>query len=321
MFALFASFALSKLLIQQSEEKAFLSWMRRTNQIYSGDDYHLRFGIFLTNKRLVQEINSAKKSYTVELNKFASYTPAEYKALLGLKMDPTTKSQIKTNAFRRSNEADSVDWRQKGIVNEIKDQGACGSCWAFGTVQACESSYALTHGTLYSCSEQNLVDCVPNCFGCDGGFPSSAINYVLLCQNGELIPETDYPYTALYGKCYYDTVKAKGINKILSFKPGVAGDEDALKEMVSTGVCIVGIDAAPASLKLYKSGIYYEPDCSSEFLNHCVGLVGYGSETAGDYWIVRNSWGKTWGEEGYIRMSRNRNNNCGIASDTYIISA
>ena len=173
MFAFLVSLAFSAL-ISQHEEKSFLSWMRRTNQIFTGDEYHLRLGIFLTNSRRVREFNSDKKTFKVGLNKFACYTPAEYKVLLGRRQLSMPSRQKIVNKFK-GDEPDHVDWREKGIVNEVKNQGQCGSCWAFGTIQACESAYALSHGTLNICSEQDLVDCVPDCQGCNGGVESTAL--------------------------------------------------------------------------------------------------------------------------------------------------
>lgn len=318
MFSFFVTCTFS-VLFAKHEEKSFLSWMRRTNQFFTDDEYHLRFGIFLSNSRRVQEFNSAHKSFKVSVNKFACYTPSEYRILLGLRRHVSTSNRQKIVKKAAGNEPDYVDWREKGIVNEIKNQGQCGSCWAFGSIQACESAYALAHGTLNSCSEQNLIDCVPNCYGCNGGFPTSAVNYVILNQAGQFNSESDYPYKAVEENCKYDASKA--INKILSWESGKAGDEDYLKTLVSKGVCAIGIDAAAWSFQSYSSGIYDEPECSSEFLDHSVGLVGYGTENGVDYWIVRNSWGTDWGEKGYIRMSRNKDNQCGVATDTFQVYA
>lgn len=317
MFAFLLSFSFSAL-IAQHEEKSFLSWMRRTNQFFTGDEYHLRLGIFLTNLRRVQEFNSLEKTFKVGINKFACYTPAEYKILLG-RIQSSQSSRQKITKKIKGDEPDQVDWREKNIVNAVKDQGQCGSCWAFGTIQACESAYALTHGTLNVCSEQNLVDCVPDCYGCNGGTESNALTFIIYGQFGLLASEADYPYKAVAESCTYAILK--GINKITSFDHGEEGNEAYLKTLVSQGVCDVAIDASAWSFQAYTSGIYDEPACSSEFLDHAVGLVGYGTENGVDYWIVRNSWGPDWGEKGYIRMSRNKNNQCGIASDALQVHA
>lgn len=309
------AFSFSKL-TAPFEEKSFLSWMRNTNQYFTGEEYHFRLGIFLTNSRLVKEFNSAKKTFKVGINKFSCYTPSEYQVLLGRLQFPTQSRLINTRNFN-DDLPDSVDWREKNIVNEIKDQGNCGSCWAFGTVQACESAYALSHGTLYSCSEQNLIDCVSSCGGCSGGLESTALDHIIKTQNGYLISENDYPYAAVVSTCKYDPTK--GINQIKSYEKGVPGDEKYLQKLIAQGVCDISINANYWSFQSYKSGIYDNPDCIGVILNHAVGLVGYGTENGADYWIVRNSWGKSWGEEGYIRMSRNKYDQCGIADSPILV--
>lgn len=317
MFAALVSFAVSAL-IAPHQEKSFLSWMRKSNQFYTGDEYHFRLGVFLANSQRVQEFNSAKKTFKVGLNKFACYTPAEYNALLG-HIQPSTQNRERIVKKFKGDVPDSVDWRDKGIVNPIKDQAQCGSCWAFGTIQACESAYALAHGTLLSCSEQNLVDCCISCSGCNGGLESAALEFIINQQGGYLNSEDDYPYTAVDGTCKFDSTK--GINKIVSYEHGKAGDEDYLKTLIAQGVCDIAIDASQWSFQLYTGGVYDEPSCSSSFLDHAVGLVGYGTDGGVDYWLVRNSWGTSWGEKGYIRMSRNKNNQCGVATDALQVHA
>lgn len=292
--------------------------MRKSNQFYTGDEYHFRLGVFLANSQRVQEFNSAQKTFKVGLNKFACYTPAEYKAILGrIQISKQPRQQI-VNKFK-GDVPDTVDWREKGIVNPVKDQASCGSCWAFGTIQACESAYALAHGQLLSCSEQNLVDCVTSCYGCSGGLESSALDYIINEQDGYLNSEDDYPYKAVDGTCKFDS--SKGINKIVTYEHGKQGDEDYLKTLSAQGVCDIAIDASQWSFQLYTSGIYDEPSCSSSFLDHAVGLVGYGTDDNVDYWLVRNSWGPSWGEKGYIRMIRNKSNQCGVATDALQVHA
>ena len=143
IFHIFASF-ISCAYYDQHEEKSFLSWMRSTNQFYTGDEYKLRFGIFIANSRFVKEFNSAHK-FKVSLNKFAACTPAEYKAHFGLHLARTKRIQPK---FSKKTTADSVDWRDKGVVNEIKDQGQCQSNYAFSLIQSMESIDAIKTGTL-----------------------------------------------------------------------------------------------------------------------------------------------------------------------------
>ncbi|KAK8836074.1 hypothetical protein M9Y10_040030 [Tritrichomonas musculus] len=308
MFALLASLASCAYYLQH-EEKSFLSWMRSTNQFFTGDEYQTRFGIFLANSRLVKEHNAANKKFTVALNKFAAYTPAEYSALLGFRMD--LKKRVAVKSSKKAN-ADSVDWRDKGVVNGIKDQAQCGSCWAFSAVQAAESANAIATGTLQSYSEQNLVDCVTDCFGCNGGLMTSAYDYVINSQNGQWCLENDYVYKAVDGTCKYSEYNHVG--SLSKYVNVVEGDEDDLAAKVEQyGPVAVAIDASNWSFQLYYGGIYDEPSCSSTNLDHGVGCVGYGSENGTKYWIVRNSWGTSWGEKGYMKMLW-KDNQCGIAS-------
>ena len=309
MFVLLASLASCAYYLQH-EEKAFLNWMRSTNQFFTGEEYNTRLGIFLSNSRLIKEHNSRNdKKFTVSLNKFAALTPEEYKSLLGFNIDMKKRVAVKIN--RRSN-ADSLDWREKGVVNEIKDQAQCGSCWAFSSIQAVESANAISTGTLQRYSEQNLVDCVTGCSGCDGGLMTIAYDHVIANQNGKFNLESDYKYQAAEGTCKFAQYSQVGsISKYINI---VENDEDDLAaKLESYGPVAVAIDASKWSFQLYSGGIYDEPACSSFSLDHAVGCVGFGIENRTKYWIVRNSWGTSWGEQGYIRMLW-KDNQCGIAS-------
>jgi len=294
-----------------AEERSFVSWMRENENMFTGDEYHQRLGIFLANKRLVREHNAAHKGFTVALNKFAALTTSEYRSLLGFK--PIAKTSTKV-AVKSSNNGADVDWRQKGVVNPIKDQGQCGSCWAFSTVQTVESCYAVSTGTLYSLSESQLVDCCSACSGCDGGFPNATLDWVIKHENGGFMKEEDYPYSPVEHSCKFDPSKV--VVTITGYKEIAQGSEsDLADKCASVGPISVGIDASNWSFQLYSSGIYDEPSCSSYSLDHAVGVVGYGSEGGVNYWIVRNSWGTSWGEEGYIRMVKDKNNQCGEATN------
>ena len=299
--------------IAAHEEKAFIQYMRDTNNVFTGDEYQFRLGIFLANKRQVQEFNQQGKSFRVGLNKFSHYTAEEYKALLGAKqlsaLKPAKKSTVKA--------ADSCDWRTKNVVNPIKDQAQCGSCWAFSAITALESQWAIQGNELLSLSEQNLVDCVSYCYGCNGGWPSSAYEYVKLQQGGQFNLESDYAYTGVDGSCKFSQYKAYA--RVKDYVSVEAYSEDDLAAKVSSlGVASICIDASNWSFQLYTSGIYDESRCSGYSLDHAVACVGYGTENSTDYWIVRNSWGTSWGEQGYIRMIRNKNNQCGVASTAIV---
>ncbi|KAH0793215.1 Clan CA, family C1, cathepsin L-like cysteine peptidase [Histomonas meleagridis] len=243
------------------------------------------------------------------MNKFAAYTPAEYKSLLGFIPHIRTSNGEKSN-FKS---ADSIDWRTKGAVNQIKNQGSCGSCWAFSAIVGAEGAHFLKTGKLISLSEQNLVDCVTTCYGCAGGYMTDAYDYVIKYQSGKFMLEDDYPYKGVQESCRFDLSKATG--SITKYIEVTKFDEKDLAAKVSQhGPTCIAIDASHYSFQLYSQGIYNESRCSSTELDHGVGCVGYGAENQTKYWIVRNSWGTSWGEGGYIRMLKDSNNQCGVAS-------
>lgn len=297
--------------------------MRTNNKFYTGDEYHFRLGIFLSNVRYFQDFNRRNGlTFRVGINQFTCHTPSEYKSLLGVQVPKRNliynyqKTKLNLNAIKSA--PDSFDWRDRGVVNAIKNQGDCGSCWAFSTITTSESAYAITTGNLLQFSEQNLVDCAPS-FGCRGGWTNTAIDYVINTQNGTFNSEEQYPYTALDGKCVFDS--SKTIGKITQVINVEKDDENDLKEKIAEyGVASISIHSGNTPFMSYSGGILDDDECLGQFkaIDHAVGAVGYGTENGIDFWIVRNSWGTELGEEGYIRMIRNKGNKCFIASEAFV---
>uniref|UniRef100_A0A4W3K3C9 Cathepsin L1-like n=1 Tax=Callorhinchus milii TaxID=7868 RepID=A0A4W3K3C9_CALMI len=205
-----------------------------------------------------------------------------------------------------------ICWTSAGYVTEVKYQGPCSSCWAFSVTGSLEGQLFKKTGKLISLSEQNLVDCSRGygSNGCNGGWPSQAYQYIK--DNRGIEATATYPYIE-HSTCNYD-----GSNKVTSisgFKVLPFGNEAALaKAVAEIGPIAVVIDASLASFQFYSSGVYYDVECKSNKYNHAVLVVGYGVQGGQNYWNVKNSWGVFWGNNGYIRMAKDRNNHCAIAS-------
>ncbi|CAH0720286.1 unnamed protein product, partial [Brenthis ino] len=288
-----------------------------------------RMKIFAENKHKVAKHNQryerGQVSFRLATNKYADMLPHEFvhtmngfnrtvkhnKALYGKGAAERGATFL---APANAQPPVQVDWRALGAVTEVKDQGKCGSCWSFSTTGALEGQHFRKNGFLVSLSEQNLIDCSAayGNNGCNGGLMDNAFKYIK--DNGGIDTEQSYPYEGVDDKCRYNPKNAGAED--VGFVDIPAGDEAALRAaLAAAGPVAVAIDASHESFQLYSSGVYYDEDCSSENLDHGVLVVGYGTdETQGDYWLVKNSWGRSWGELGYIKMARNRNNHCGIAS-------
>lgn len=301
--------------VPAAEQKSFMSWMRENSLAFVGEEYHFRLGLWLARDRYIRDFNRGTHSFKLGHNQLSALTQAEYEAMLGFKQPVTRRAKVEVAPS--NDDPESVDYREKGWVNEVKDQGQCGSCWAFSAIQAVESQWAKVKGELLSLSESNLVDCVNTCNACNGGMMSTAYEYIIVHQDRKFMKEEDYPYVPLEQACMFDASKA--VAHIQTWVEVSWMSESDLKTKVAqNGVAAIAIYASLSSFMNYKSGIYYDLLCEPFIQNHGVGCVGYGTENGTDFWIVRNSWGKTWGEGGYIRIKRNAWNQCGVASNAIV---
>merc|ERR1711976_29389 len=289
------------------------------NKQYAEAEEKMRRFIWERNMREIINHNYAADmghhTFRLGMNEHGDLSDEEYATFLtGLRMNENRTSDNPTFLEPEFMEMPKmVDWRKKGAVTPVKNQGQCGSCWAFSTTGSLEGQHFRKTGKLVSLSEQNLVDCSTKWGnqGCNGGLMDNAFQYIK--DNDGIDTEEAYPYNADEEPCHFKTRNVGATDKGAVDLP--AGDEHALKEAVATvGPISIAIDASHESFQLYASGVYDEPECSSTALDHGVLVAGYGTEEGSDYWLVKNSWGPTWGREGYVYMARNKDNQCGVAS-------
>ncbi|KAJ7308326.1 hypothetical protein JRQ81_008861 [Phrynocephalus forsythii] len=304
-------------------EGAWKGWKEQHTKVYLEEEEVFRREVWEKNLRRIEQHNweasQGKHSYWLGMNHFGDLTDEEFNQLLnGFRPDPDLINQ--RPVFQESPLLylpESLDWRAKGYVTPVKNQGHCGACWAFSATGALEGLLFNQTGTLVPLSEQNLIDCswkVGN-HGCHGGYITQAFEYVR--ENGGIASEHDYPYVEQEeSRCRYDPrIRAANCSSLVRVQ---AGSEGALAQAVATvGPVSVAVDARSFFFHFYHSGIFASSWCGQQ-VNHAMLLVGYGTAQEGgkpiDYWILKNSWSEKWGEEGYMRLVRGLDNHCGVAS-------
>ncbi|KAL9273129.1 Senescence-specific cysteine protease SAG39-like protein [Drosera capensis] len=322
VLGLFASnVSASRLLSSEpSMKERHEQWMSEYGRVYKSDaEKEMRFQIFKDNVERIETMNKLNRGFTLGLNAFTDMTNMEFRATHnGYKKHMKPASSMKSTSFKYENLTDapaSIDWRTLGAVTPIKNQGQCGCCWAFSAVASTEGITQIKTGTLTSLSEQEIVDCDTNGNdqGCNGGTADGAFSFIM--SNGGITTESNYPFVGSQGTC--NTNAGPVAATLSSYQDVPSNSESALLNAVSNQPVSVAIDASGNDFQQYSGGVF-SGSCGTN-LDHAVTVVGYGTTSDGtDYWIVKNSWGTSWGEQGYIRMQRGLNGPqglCGINMD------
>jgi len=279
-------------------ESSFLGYISQFGKTYSTmAEYEHRLHQFAQKTTLINEHNATESSYKLGYNQFSDWTQEEYEAILTLQSEGNHVATDDFDGTLHPLAASPKDWRNSGCVNAIKDQGQCGSCWAFSTQSAMESAHCIKTGKLDSFSEQELVDCDTTCSGCNGGLQSRAYRWL---ESHYEMSESSYRYTARDGSCKYSSSNNTGV-KCTGYHSVTADDPTAMKNALAGRPLSVSIQANKYCFQSYSSGIFDDTSCGTR-LDHATNVVGWGEEGSTEYWIMRNSWGKSWGENGYMKL-------------------
>ncbi|KAL6527201.1 Cysteine protease xcp2 [Orobanche gracilis] len=292
----------------------FESWLDKHGKKYKSFEEKLhRFEIFKDNLKHIDERNKkVDSSYWLGLNEFADLSHEEFKKMyLGLNVPKRniheSPQEFKYRDFENLPKA--VDWRKKGAVTPVKNQGSCGSCWAFSAVAAVEGINQIVTGNLTVLSEQELINCDTEYNGCSGGLMDYAFQYII--SNDGIQREDDYPYSMEEGTCEQNRGESEVVR--IDGYHDVPADERSLLKALANQPVSVAIEASGRDFQFYSKGVF-DGECGTE-LDHGVAAVGYGSDKNSDYITLKNSWGPKWGEKGYIRMKKNTGESqgkCGI---------
>jgi C1A family cysteine protease len=309
---------LTTFLTEEDEWKQFSMFQERFSKRYqSFEETESRFNIFRSNLRNIILHNlDHTQNFTMGINQFTDLTPQEFKDQYvgGLRAEVGSYG-CKSFSSGASGAPSSIDWRQKGAVTSVKDQGQCGSCWTFSSTGAVEGAWAIAKGQLVDLAEQELVDCATGIAygsrGCSGGQMEGAFKFII--ENGQCALSA-YPYTAKDGSCQ----KCSAVAHISSCSDVKPNDQISLKAAVAQQPVSVAISADTRLFQSYSSGVITSSSCYTS-LDHGVLIVGYGTENGQDYWEVKNSWSSSWGMDGYVKIARSSSTNdagiCGIAMD------
>lgn len=288
-------------------EQAYIQYIAKYRKTYATkEEYQKRLSHFTEANKFIQAHNAQNGSFTLAHNHMSDWTPYERKQLNGYKAEWKT-SYNPVMSLVNLEIPSSKNWVEEGAVTPVKNQGSCGSCWAFSTTGSLEGLHYIQTGSLVSLSEQNLVDCDKTCNGCNGGLMDYAFAFIK--QESGLDTEASYPYEGLDDTCRFKSSSVGATDS--GFVDVAKNDISALKQAIAKQPVSVAIEADTMTFQYYSSGVLDSTDCGTS-LDHGVLAVGYGTESGKDYFLVKNSWGASWGESGYVKIAAADEANGGI---------
>eukprot|EP00743_Colponemidia_sp_Colp-15_P013194 GILK01015236.1.p1 GENE.GILK01015236.1~~GILK01015236.1.p1 ORF type:complete len:456 (-),score=52.29 GILK01015236.1:135-1502(-) len=290
---------------EEEYQDMFAVFRKQYSKTYTPAEFGPAFQNFKRNLNYVTLKNQEKgikTSFSLALNMYADLTPqAIQEGYTGLNFAAAPPDMPVNDTFADvdvSRLPASVDWRTRNAVTAVYNQGSCGGCWAFAASQALESITAIKTGDLTQLSKQQMIDCSTQNGGCKGGLPSWAFQWIL--SNGGLASEASYPYRGSQGTCnrgVRSSASLTGFMRVPSY------NEAALMAAVAQQPIAIAVQSTQRSFSFYSGGVF-DGECGTKY-DHAVLLVGYGTDGGKPYWLVKNSWGPSWGERGYIRLARN----------------
>lgn len=343
LFSYFVMILSNNLRSKNDEWELFVDFQERFNKKYASlEVLKKRFEIFVTNIRTIETHNSDEtQNFTMAVNHFTDLSEEEFEekyiggyissSELDFELGVNGYTSYGCKPFSSGNVEmnvdlpESIDWRDKGAVTSVKDQGQCGSCWSFSSTGAAEGAWAISTGQLINLSEQQLVDCASGfkygSHGCSGGQMDGGFKYLI--ENGQCL-DTEYSYTSGKTKAEGTCKSCSSVAKFVSCSDVKTSDEISLKAAVALQPVAVAIEADTRYFQFYSGGVLDSVDCGTK-LDHGVLVVGYGEESGKKFWLVKNSWSTNWGENGYVKIARSDSNNsngiCGIAMEPSFINA
>jgi C1A family cysteine protease len=299
---------------EETYQFLFTKWMEQHGKEYESDQVFSRYNVFKANLDFIRKHNEGNETYTMGMNEFGDLTWEEFRSTyignVVSHRSPFLRSRNVADLSHISTPS-SIDWVAKGAVTPVKNQGQCGSCWSFSATGSMEGAHFLKTGKLVSLSEQELVDCSgpEGNSGCNGGLMDYAFEYVI--KNGGICGEDAYPYKAVDGSCVASSCPGGKVTTVSGYQDVAQGDENALLSAAAITPVSIAIEADQSSFQFYSGGVFTGP-CGTQ-LDHGVLIVGFGTDSGKNYWKIKNSWGGSWGEAGYIRMIRGKNM-CGLTA-------